>query len=114
MADAPEVQIKITAEDQGVAAAIRSLTTQLQQLKEKEKETAESSLDLKEAFVGLLEILAVEKLVEFGKEVFEAGIKIARMAQITGISAETISVYTQATQDAGGSVEDMQAGLSKL
>jgi hypothetical protein len=114
LADAPEVKIKLTAEDSGVAAAIKQLTSQLQTLKSKEAEVADSTLDLKEAFTGLIEVLAVEKILEFGKEVFDAGVKIARLAQVTGVSAETLSVYGQSAKDAGLEVADMQGGVSKL
>jgi hypothetical protein len=114
MADAPEVKIKITAEDQGVAAAIKNLTSQLQSIKDKEAEVADSTLDLTSAFAGLIQVLAVEKILEFGKEVFNAGVSIARLAQVTGISSETLSVYTQAAKDAGGGVDEMQGGLKKL
>jgi hypothetical protein len=114
MADAPDVKVKITAEDGGVAAAIKQLIAQLQTLKSKEKEVADSTKGLKEAFQGFIEILAVEKLAEFGNEVFQSGVKIARLSQVTGISTETISVYAQAVKDAGGEVGDMQASLGKL
>lgn len=114
MADAPEVKIKLTAEDSGVAAAIKELTKQLSTLKSKEAEVTESSLDLKEAFKGLLEVLLVEKLREFGAEVYKSNLQIARLSQITGISTETLSVYGQAAKDAGGEVGDMQASIGKL
>jgi hypothetical protein len=114
MPDAPEVKIKITAEDTGVAAAIKQLTSQLSSLKSKEKEVADSTLNLKEAFQGFIEILAVEKLAEFGDEVFQSGVKIARLSQVTGVSTEALSVYAQAAKDAGGEVGDMQASIGKL
>lgn len=110
----PDVGITVSAEEQGVAAALKSLIAELRELKAAEKETQASSLNLGEAFKGLIEILAVEKVLEFGKEVFKTGLAIARTAQITGISSETLSVYSQATEDAGGSVEDMRAGVTKL
>ena len=67
MADAPDVKLQITAEDQGVAAAVKQLTGQLQSLKAQEQETAESSVSMASAFEGLLGVLAVEKVIEFGK-----------------------------------------------
>jgi hypothetical protein len=113
MADAPEVKIKLTAEDQGVAAAIKGLTSQLQQLKEKEKETAEASLSLQEAFQGILEVLAVEKLAEFGKEVFDTTTKILKLSNVTGLSTETLSVYASAATDAGVAFDDVAGGITK-
>src|ERR1700733_3458229 len=96
MADAPEVKVQITAEDQGVAAAIKQLTSQLQTLKDQEAETAESTISLGEAFESLVAILAVEKFAEFGKEVFDTTNKILKLSQVTGISTETLSVYASA------------------
>jgi hypothetical protein len=114
MPDAPEVKIKLTAEDQGVAAAIKNLTAQLQSIKDKEAEVADTTLDLTEAFSGLIAVLGVEKLAEFGSEVFDAGVKIARLSQVTGVSSETLSVYSQAAKDAGGNAGEMQGGIQKL
>jgi hypothetical protein len=114
MAAPPEVKIKLTAEDQGVAAAIKNLTAQLQSIKDKEAEVADSTLDLADAFTGLIAVLGVEKLAEFGSEVFNAGVKIARLSQVTGVSSETLSVYSQAAKDAGGNSEQMQSGIQKL
>src|SRR6266403_428221 len=114
MADAPEVKVKITAEDQGVAQAIKQLTAQLQTLKDQEKETADASLSLKNAFTGILEVLAVEKLAEFGKEVFDTTTKILKLSQVTGLSTETLSVYAAAATDAGVSFDEVGAGISKL
>jgi hypothetical protein len=114
MPDAPEVKIKLTAEDQGVAAAIKNLTTQLQSIKDKQAEVADSTMDLASAFEGLVAVLGVEKLVEFGSEVFNAGVKIARLSQVTGVSTETLSVYAEAAKAAGGTAEEMQGGIQKL
>jgi len=114
MSDAPDVKIKLTAEDQGVAAAIKQLTAQLQTLKDQEKETADASLSLKDAFTGILEVLAVEKLAEFGKEVFDTTTKILKLSQVTGLSTETLSVYASAATDAGVAFDTVGAGISKL
>jgi hypothetical protein len=114
MADAPEVKIKLTAEDQGVAAAIRQLTQNLNDLKSKQSEVADSAGDLSEAFKGLLAVVAVDKIAEFGEEVFDAGVKIARLSQSTGISTETLSTYAQAAKDTGTNVDAMQSGIARL
>ena len=114
MADAPEVKVRVSGEDAGVQAAIKQLTVELKNLKNQEKETAASSLELSGAFETLLKVVAVEKILEFGKEVFDSGVKIARLSQAVGISSEVISVFVQATKDAGGNVDDMQAGIAKL
>lgn len=114
MPDAPDVKVKITAEDQGVASAIKQLTSQLKTLKDQEKETADASLNLKDAFTGIIEVLAVEKFAEFGKEVFDTTTKILKLSQVTGLSTETISVYASAATDAGVSFDQVGAGISKL
>ncbi len=114
MPDAPEIKIQITAEDQGVAAAIKNLTANLTALKDKQAEVAGSTTDLKGAMQGLISVLAIEQFAAFGKQVFDSGVKIAKLAQVTGISAETLSVYAQATKNAGGDVDAMKSGIDKL
>jgi hypothetical protein len=114
MSDAPEVKVRVSGEDAGVQAAIKQLSAELKNLKNQEKETAAASLELGSAFETLLKVVAVEKILEFGKEVFDSGVKIARLSQAIDISSEVISVFVQATKDAGGNVDDMQAGIAKL
>jgi hypothetical protein len=114
MADAPDVRLQISAEDQGVAAAVKQLTTQLQSLKTQEQATAESSLSLSSAFESLLGVLAVEKIIGFGKEVFNTTTNILKLSNVTGVSTETLSVYAAAATDAGVSFDEVSAGITKL
>lgn len=112
--NAPDVRLQVTAEEQGVASAISSLSAQLKELAGQEKATEESSLNLSEALEGILEVLAVEKIIEFGKEVFDSATAISLLSDKTGISSETLSVYQSAVTKAGGSSEDFSAGIGQL
>jgi hypothetical protein len=114
MADSPDVKLQITAEDEGVATAVKELSAQLQGLKAQEAETAESSLTLAGAFESLLGVLAVEKLAEFGKEVFSTTTNILKLSQVTGLSTETLSVYAAAATDAGVSFDVVGGAISQL
>lgn len=115
MADqAPEIKVKITGEDAGVAAAIRALGDQLTQLKQKTKEVEGGTLDLKAAFETLIASEVVLKVVEFGKEVFNATVQIERMSQKTGISASTLSVFAKAAETSGVSTEQVNTAITKL
>jgi hypothetical protein len=114
MPDSPDVKIQISAEDQGVAAAVKELSAQLQGLKAQEQEVADATLNLADAFEGLLGVLAVEKLVEFGKEVFDTTTSILKLSQVTGISTETLSVYASAAAKAGVSFDVVGGGITKL
>lgn len=115
MADqAPEIKVKITGEDAGVAAAIRALGDQLTQLKQKTKEVEGGTLDLKAAFETLIASEVVLKVVEFGKEVFNTTVQIERMSQKTGISASTLSVFAKAAETSGVSTEQVNTAVTKL
>src|SRR5260370_17984107 len=84
MADqAPEIKVKLTAEDTGVAAAIKSLGDRLSELKTQSKDTSASFVNLKSAFDSLIASAVVYKIVEFGKEVFTASLTVDPMPQQT-------------------------------
>src|SRR5579872_7512045 len=112
--DAPEVKVKLTAEDTGVAAAIKELGSNLKNLKKSQDETAASSLNLSKAFQGLAAGAIAYKILAFGKSVFDAGVQIAKTAQITGASAKTISVFHKAAGDLSISAESVDKGFVKL
>jgi hypothetical protein len=114
MADAPEIKVKLTAEDQGVAAAIKELGAQLKNLKQQQDETAGSSLNLAGAFKGLVAVIAVEKLLAFGKATADAAVSIARASQVTGASVQTLTVFNKAAEDIGVSSEAVDKGFVKL
>lgn len=115
MADqAPEIKVKITGEDAGVAAAIKELSNQLTQLKSKTKEVQGSTLDLKAAFETLIASEVVLKIVEFGKEVYNTTLNIERMSQRTGLSAGLLSTFGKAAESSGASTEQVNTALSKL
>ena len=68
MSDAPEIKVKLTAEDTGVSAAIKELTSQLKNLKKQQDETASSGISLSRAFEGIAAAGALLKIGEIGKE----------------------------------------------
>src|SRR5258708_38905086 len=99
MADAPEIKVKLTAEDTGVASAIKELTSQLKNLKKQQDETAQSGLSLGNAFKGIVAGIAIEKLVAFGKATLDSATAIPRASQVTGASVQTLSVLHKAPHD---------------
>jgi hypothetical protein len=114
MADTPEIKVKLTAEDTGVAAAIKELTSSLKNLKTQQDTTASSSLNLAKAFEGIAVGAAAFKLIEFGKSVFDSATQIARASQITGVSAQMLGVFHKAAGDLGISVEVVDKSFVKL
>jgi hypothetical protein len=113
MADAPEIKVKLTAEDTGVASAIKELTSQLKNLKKQQDETAESAFTLKSAFEGLVVVGGLLKLEQVGKEAFNSAVNIGKMADKTGLSTQTLSVFHKVADDMSVSVETVDKGLQK-
>ena len=114
MADAPEIKVKLTAEDTGVSAAIKELGNQLKNLKKTQDETAASGQGLATAFKGIVAVIAFEKIAQFGKAVLDSGTSIARASQITGASVQTLSVFRKTAEDLGVSTESVDKGFVKL
>lgn len=114
MADAPEIKVKLTAEDTGVSAAIKELGNQLKNLKSQQEDTASSSLNLSSALQTLAASAVLYKIAAFGKEVFDAGVQIAKTSQITGASAQTISVFHKAASDLGIDAQTIDLSFVKL
>jgi hypothetical protein len=56
----------------------------------------------------------IEKITEFTKSVVEAGLQIYDVSLKTGISAQTLSSYSVAAQEAGVTVEVFANSLSKM
>lgn len=113
MADAPEIKVKLTAEDTGVSAAIKELTSQLKTLKKQTDETAESSLSLKKAFEGIIGVAGAIEFGRIGKEAFDSAVNIGKMADKTGITTQTLSVFHKVAEDVGVSTEAVDKGLTK-
>ena len=115
MADqAPEVKVKLTAEDTGVAAAIKALGSQLQDLKKQGSDANAVLGQLSSAFETIISAAAVAKIVEFGEEVFNASVNVERMSQKTGLSAGMLSTFAKAAEESGVSTEQMNNSLGKL
>jgi hypothetical protein len=113
MADAPEIKVKLTAEDTGVSAAIKELTSQLKTLKKQQDETAGSALSLKNAFAGIIAIGGTLELGRIAKDAFDSAVAIGKMADKTGITTQTLSVFHHVAEELGVSVEGVDKGLSK-
>lgn len=113
MADAPEIKVKLTAEDTGVSAAIKELTSQLKTLKKQQDETAGSALSLKNAFAGIVAIGGTLELGRIAKDAFDSAVAIGKMADKTGITTQTLSVFHHVAEELGVSVEGVDKGLGK-
>lgn len=109
----PEVKVKLTAEDTGVAAAIRQLGQELKNLKQTQREVAEGAISLRKAFELFAVVREALKLRELGKEAADSAINIGKMADKTGISTETLSVFHKVAGDMAVSVEAVDKGLLK-
>jgi hypothetical protein len=113
MADAPEIKVKLTAEDTGVSAAIKELTSQLKNLKKQHEETAASGITLSKAFEAIAGSILLVKIAEFGKKAFDSAIEIGKMSDKTGITTETLSVFHHVAEEAGVSTEGVDKALIK-
>jgi hypothetical protein len=113
MADAPEIKVKLTAEDAGVAAAIKELGAQLKNLKTQQDETAASGLNLAKAFNAITAGVALVGLARIGKEAFDSAVNIGKMADKTGLTTQTLSVFHKVADDVGVSTEAVDKGLTK-
>jgi hypothetical protein len=111
MADAPNIKVKLTAEDAGVSAAIRELSAQLKTLKKSEDEVTSSSLSLKSAFSGIASIAAGVKIEELGRQAFNSAVSIGLLSDKTGISSKTLSVFQNVAGNVGVSTESINTGL---
>jgi hypothetical protein len=113
MGDAPEIKVKLTAEDTGVSAAIKELTSQLKTLKKQQDETAGSGLSLAKAFESIAAAGAVLEIGKIGKEAFDSAVNIGKMGDKTGITTQTLSVFHKVAGDVGASTEAVDKGLLK-
>jgi hypothetical protein len=113
MADAPEIKVKLTAEDTGVSAAIKELTSQLKNLKKQQDETAGSGLSLKKAFEGIVLAAGALELGRIGKEAFDSAVDIGKMADKTGLSTQTLSVFHHVAEEVAVSTEGVDKALLK-
>lgn len=111
MADAPEIKVKLTAEDTGVSAAIKELTSQLKNLKKQQDETASSGISLKNAFQGIAAGALAIGLARIGKDAFDSAINIGKMADKTGLATQTISVFHHVAEELGISTETVDKSM---
>jgi hypothetical protein len=113
MADAPEIKVKLTAEDTGVSAAIKELTSQLKNLKKQQDETASSGISLKNAFAGIVAAAGALELGRIGKDAFDSAVNIGKMADKTGLTTQTLSVFHHVAEETSVSTEAVDKALTK-
>src|SRR5258708_1658190 len=113
MPDAPEIKVRLTAEDTGVSSAIKELGNQLKNLKKQQDETAISGLSLKKAFEGIAVAAGLLELGRIGKEAFDSAVNIGKMADKTGITTQTLSVFHKVADEVGASTETVDKSLIK-
>jgi hypothetical protein len=113
VADAPEIKVKLTAEDTGVSAAIKELGSQLKSLKKQQDDTASSGFNLSKAFSAIAAAGAVIGFARIGKEAFDSAVGIGKMADKTGLTTQTLSVFHKVADDVGVSTEAVDKALVK-
>lgn len=113
MADAPEIKVKLTAEDTGVSAAIKELTSQLKNLKKQQDDTAASGFSLANAFKGIIVAAGAIELGRIGKEAFDSAVNIGKMADKTGLTTQTLSVFHHVAEEVGVSTDAVDKGLTR-
>ena len=101
MSDAPEIKVKLTAEDTGVSAAIKELGAQLKNLKKSEDEAAGGASNLAKAFQGIAAAGALLGIAKIGKDAFDSAVGISHMADKTGLTTQTLSVFHKVAGDVG-------------
>ena len=113
MSDAPEVKVKFSAEDTGVAAAIKELGNQLKNLKKQEDDAAAGASSLSRAFSGIAAAGAALGIAKIGKDAFDSAVGISKMADKTGLTTQTLSVFHKVAGDVGASTEGVDKALLK-
>ena len=113
MSDAPEIKVKLTAEDTGVSAAIKELGAQLKNLKKSEDEAAGGASNLAKAFQGIAAAGALLGFAKIGKDAFDSAVGISHMADKTGLTTQTLSVFHKIAGDVGASTEGIDKALIK-
>jgi hypothetical protein len=113
MPDAPEIKVKLTAEDTGVSAAIKELGAQLKNLKKQQDETAASGLSLASAFKSIAAAGGAIEIAKFGRDAFESAVNIGKLSDKTGISTQALSVFHHVAEELGTSTEFVDKALVK-
>lgn len=113
MPDAPEIKVKLTAEDTGVSAAIKELGANLKSLKKQQDENAASALNLAGAFKALVAGAAGFGFLKIGQDAFQSAANIGKLSDKTGISTQTLSVFNKVAGDVGANTENVDKALVK-
>lgn len=117
----PNVAIRFTAEDDGVAAAVRELSSQLRGLTTQAARTDDAVRQSAKGFNAMARSLAdvataigVVRLAGFVRETVTAADEIGKLAQKTGASAETLSALAVAGQTADVSLDQLTTSFRFL
>lgn len=108
----PEVKVVLTAEDQGVAAAIRQLGEELKNLKTHEATAASGALNLRDAFRSLIGALSLYSALDFGKKILDDGVAVGNLSRTIGVSSSTVSVFKHVSEETGVSWERIGRSLA--
>lgn len=115
MPNTPDVGFGFGVEgDQSLLNTIKALREEMKNLKSQQDSLASSALNLSNAWGALVKLGATMAIAKLGRDAFEAAVSIGRMQQITGASAETLSVYRKAAEDVGVSHEALDKGVQKF
>lgn len=119
---APDIRVKLSPEGtQEVLAAMRKVMADGKQMEAATKKSAggvglmnEALGDMKGLIPALGIAAGVQGLVSMGTHALETADGIGKMAQKTGLSAETLSVYSFAARTADVEQESLNKGLNKF
>ncbi len=115
MSDKPEVGFQFGVEgDQALLSTVQALRNELKLVQQQQQATASSADVLQRAWRGLVEVAAVLKIAEFARDVFDTGVNLGKLSQITGVSTQTLSVYYKAATDVGVAHEAVDKAVIKL
>lgn len=117
----PQVGVKLVAQDEGVAQAIRELVTQLRGLNREAAQSEQAARRSARGFDAMARsiadigtVIGAAKLTGFVKDVVNAGDQIEKLAQKTGASAETLSALAVAGATSEVSLDTLERVLRSL
>jgi hypothetical protein len=104
------VALGVTGQEQ-VAAALRQLASELGKVKEQEDRTQQSTLALGTLFKSFIGYEVINRMRQFGQEVFTSAVQIGKLSQITGVTAPTLSVMSVAAAKLGVETQALGKGI---
>jgi hypothetical protein len=115
MPSTPEVGFGFGVEgNQSLLAAIKQLRTEMVGLKSQQDGLASSALNLSNAWGTMVRLAGLLGLAKLGHDAYETALSIAKLSQITGVGAKTLSVYYNAADDVAVSHQAIDTSIRKL